>query len=93
MTSLAQQRQAIEHCLAMLRTYDRIDPTILEKAQAGCKTLAWLDKRQHLARALSELEKDAPGAAALAETFPDARVEFPRQRFDAIVNDLAEAAE
>lgn len=88
-TSLAKQRQAIEHCLAMLQTYDRIAPEILETAYAGCKTLAWLGKRQHLARAMAELDKDAPAAALIAETFPDARVEF--SRLDAIVNELAEA--
>lgn len=74
MTSIAKQRQAIEHCLAMLETYDRIAPEILGPARDGCRTLAWIEKRQHLVKAIHALDQDAPAVAALFETFPGATI-------------------
>lgn len=70
MTPLAKQRQALEHCLEMLETYDRIAPDVLEPARQGCLTLAWLEKRQHLVKAIAALDEQAPQLAALCDTFP-----------------------
>ena len=91
--SLAQQWQAIEHCLAMLQTYDRIAPEILAPASAGVDSLKFFGKRQHLARAMAELDKEAPGAAAIAETWPEAKVEIigsGRAAIDAVINRIVE---
>ena len=95
MTSIAKQRQAIEHCLAMLETYDRIAPEILAPARDGCRTLAWIEKRQHLVKAIHALDQDAPAVAALFETFPGATIaavratDGGRSAIDATINAIA----
>lgn len=75
MTSLAMQRQAIEDCLAFLEQSAPARRHLVDVAREGCRTLAWLDKRQHLVRALHELDKQAPGLADLLEAFPGTRIE------------------
>lgn len=75
MTSIAQQRQAIEHCLALLeRSPGYFSPDIRAAARQGCLTLAWIEKRQHLVKAIHALDQDAPAVAALFETFPGATI-------------------
>lgn len=74
MISLAQQRQAIEHCLALLESQRNVSPGILAAARQGCLTLAWLEKRQHLVKAIASLDEQAPQLAALCEAFPGIRL-------------------
>lgn len=74
MTSIAMQRQAIEDCLAYLEQAIPSRRHIIDVARAGCHTLAWLEKRQHLTRALHELDKQMPGLTELIESFPGTRI-------------------
>lgn len=73
-SSIAQQRQAIEHCLALLADNEPQFAHFIEQARDGCRTLAWLEKRQHLVKAIAELDKQAPQLAALFEAFPGLKI-------------------
>lgn len=73
-TSLAMQRQSIEHCLAHL---ERISPglaDVIAKAREGARTLAWLEKRQGLIKKIVALDRDEPALAALLVALPDAEI-------------------
>ena len=76
MRTLSAQRQAIEHCLAALESLSKGEyEDHLAVARQGCLTLGWFERRQELVRRVADLDKAAPGLAALLETFPDARIE------------------
>lgn len=72
--SLAAQRQAIEHCLALLRGSGSTEPEIIDAAYAGVETLRWLEGRADLVRSIARLDREQPALAALLATFPDARI-------------------
>lgn len=76
MSTLSEQREAIEECLSYLGTvlderesYSHINEALI-LAKAGCTSIAWIERRQELVRALYKLEQDAPEMAKLFEAFP-----------------------
>ena len=77
--SIAAQRQALRHCLALLGGAGQISDEIRRAAEAGIATLEWLDKRRHLTRALAELDRDAPELLALLDAFPGATITAVRE--------------
>lgn len=70
--SLAAQRQALRHCVEIARR--DLGPEIIAAAESGLATLSWLERRADLVRALAELDRTAPGLAALIEAFPGSRL-------------------
>lgn len=74
-TSLSMQRQAVEHCLALLESATDGHGDVINMARDACRTLAWFERRAELTRALVELEKaGGPFLAELCETFPGTRI-------------------
>ena len=70
--TLTAQRQALRHCVEIARR--ATGPEVIATAEAGLATLSWLERRADLVRALAELDRTAPGLAALLEAFPGARL-------------------
>lgn len=75
--SLPAQRQALRHCVEIARR--ATGPEVIATAEAGLATLAWLERRAELARALAELDRTAPGLAALLEAFPGSAIDVIRE--------------
>lgn len=73
-TSLAMQRQSIEHCLAHLERADSGLSDVIAKAREGVRTLAWLEKRQVLIKKIVALDRDEPALAALLVALPEAEI-------------------
>lgn len=71
-TSLAQQRQACEHLVALCR--DDVEDTILNAAKDACRSMAWFEKRYELIRLLIDLESHEPELAAFVEAFPGSKL-------------------
>lgn len=69
--SLAMQRQAVEHLLAL---HEDAASTVAASVRDACRTLAWMEKRQELIRAIADLNKRAPALAAILLEFPDAQI-------------------
>jgi hypothetical protein len=69
--SLAQQRQAVEHLLAL---FMQADSTITGAARQAVLTLAWLERRAELMRALDRLERERPDLVDLFRAFPGAEI-------------------
>ncbi len=70
-TSLALQRGAIEHLIAL---HDDDASTIIAAAKDGVRTLAWIERRQDLIRAIADLDRRAPAMAEILLAFPEARI-------------------
>lgn len=73
MSSLLQQRTAIEHCLVFAQQAG-VEDTILDNARSGCLSLAWFERREHLTKELIRLNKEAPYLAELLQAFPGGQV-------------------
>ena len=68
--SITQQRQALEHLIA-LNTYNE---TVTLAATQGVLTLAWLERRAELMKALDRLERQRPDLVDLFREFPGAEI-------------------
>jgi len=67
--SLSNQRRCVEHLIALhRRSVD--DDTILDGAKQAALTLAWLERRAELVKAIDALDKAAPELAALLLDMP-----------------------
>lgn len=89
MSSISMQRQAVEHCLALLESAMDGHDAVIATARDACRTLAWFERRSELVRALVDLEKRAPGLAELAQEFPGTRIEINRVKSDEALADGA----
>jgi hypothetical protein len=69
--SIAQQRQAVEHLLAL---FMQADSTITGAARQAVLTLAWLERRAELIKALDRLERERPDLVDLFKEFPGAEI-------------------
>ena len=76
--SLAQQRQAVEHLLAL---FMEADSTITGAARQAVLTLAWLERRAELMRALDRLERERPDLVDLFREFPGAEIADVRDMY------------
>ena len=74
--SLSFQRQCLEHLIALGAT--QVSDDVLEGARRGVLTLAWVERRQELLRALVELDRRAPALADIFRQWPEARIEEVR---------------
>jgi hypothetical protein len=72
--SLAQQRQAIEHLLVLQKRNNAWTDTIQEAAKQGALTLAWLERRSELMKALDRLERERPELVELLNAFPGSEI-------------------
>lgn len=73
--SISYQRQAIEHLIALREKDDtREVSSICDAAKQACITLAWLERRKELVRALDRLERERPDLAELFEAFPGSEI-------------------
>lgn len=84
MSTLTEQREAIEICLDQLEAFliqdkDAVPKSILETAKKGCTSMAWIERRQELVRALHKLQQDAPEMAKLFEEFPGSEIKEVRR--------------
>lgn len=79
--SLAQQRQSVEHVLAQTGR-DEPDDSIADAVRQACLTLAWLERRAELIRALDRLERERPELVDLFQAFPDTTIADVRNRYD-----------
>lgn len=87
--SISMQRQSIEHCLALLESSPaKPSPEVIANARRGCLTLAWFERRTEITRALAELERAAPGLAAMFQDYPGTKVTISRR--DYLASDDAE---
>lgn len=71
--SLSFQRQSVEHLIA--HSARHVSEDIISAARQAALTLAWLETRQDLIRAIVDLDKRAPRLAGLLEAFPGSRLE------------------
>ena len=69
--SLAQQRQAIEHLIAL---HGHEANTVATAAKQGALTLAWLERRSELVKALDRLERERPELVELLNAFPGSEI-------------------
>jgi hypothetical protein len=73
MSSLANQRSCVEHLIALhRRSVD--DDTILDGAKQAALTLAWLERRAELVKAIDALDKAAPELARLLLDAPGTQI-------------------
>jgi chloramphenicol 3-O-phosphotransferase len=79
--SLAQQRQAVEHLLALHNAAGRLDSTVIAAARQAVLTIAWLERHQELMRALDRLQRERPDLADLFREFPGAQIADVRPMF------------
>jgi hypothetical protein len=75
--SLSMQRQSIEHLLGVLesqgkRTKNDRWREMIETARYGCRTLAWIERREELIKKLVALEEAEPLLAEIVRAFPHA---------------------
>jgi hypothetical protein len=76
--SLALQRQAIENLLHILEQQGKTTKgnpqwlQMIETARHGCRTLAWIERREDLIRKIHALHEAEPTLAAVLASFPDA---------------------
>jgi hypothetical protein len=75
--SLSMQRQSIEHLLSVLesqgkRKKDDRWQQMIETARHGCRTLAWIERREDLIRKIHALHEAEPMLASILASFPDA---------------------
>ncbi len=70
--SLAMQRGAVEHMIAAAESAGVT--TAKEAARQAVLTLAWLERRQELVRALDRLERERPDLIELFEAFPGSEI-------------------
>lgn len=75
--SLAEQRQCVEHLIALAEK--TANPDVVAGARAAALTLAWFERRAELTRALADLAKRAPHLAAFFEMFPGATIADVRE--------------
>jgi hypothetical protein len=74
--SLSMQ-QSIEHLLSVLesqgkRKKDDRWQQMIETARHGCRTLAWIERREDLIRKIHALHEAEPMLASILASFPDA---------------------
>lgn len=69
--SLAMARQCVEHLIAL---HGRGDDTIVEGAKHAARTLAWLERRAELVKAIDALDKAAPELARLLLDAPGTQI-------------------
>jgi len=70
--SIAQQRQAVEHLIAL---HHNDEPTtVISAAKQLVLTAAWLESRAELLRALDRLERERPDLVDLFREFPGAEI-------------------
>jgi hypothetical protein len=86
--SLALQRQSLEHVLAVAGCHpaDLVSPEIKEACRIGILTLAWLERRQELMKALDRLERERPDLVDLFREFPGSQIADVRPMFPACHN-------
>lgn len=77
MSTLTEQREALEECIAF--AHGLVPKEKLALAQKGCLSMAWLERRQELVRALYKLQQDAPEMAKLFEEFPGSEIKEVRR--------------
>jgi hypothetical protein len=75
--SLSMQRQSIEHLLSVLESQGKRTKSdrwqqMIETARYGCRTLAWIERREDLIRKLVALEEAEPTLAEILRVFPHA---------------------
>jgi hypothetical protein len=75
--SLSMQRQSIEHLLSVLESQGKKSKSdrwlqMIETARYGCRTLAWIERREDLVRKINALHEAEPALAAILANFPDA---------------------
>lgn len=76
--SLTNQRSCVEHLIALHRNTLKGDvaiyDTVLEGAKAAALTLAWLERRAELVKAIAALDTAAPELARLLLDAPGATI-------------------
>jgi hypothetical protein len=75
--SLSMQRQSIEHLLSVLESQEKKSKSdrwqqMIETARYGCRTLAWIERREDLIRKINALHEAEPALASILASFPDA---------------------
>jgi hypothetical protein len=75
--SLSMQRQSIEHLLSVLESQGKKSKSdrwqqMIETARYGCRTLAWIERREDLIRKIHALHEAEPMLASILASFPDA---------------------
>ena len=82
--SIAQQRQAVEHLIAL---HGNEEPTtVISAAKQLVITAAWLERRAELMRALDRLERERPDLVDLFREFPGSQITDVRSMFPAFNN-------
>jgi hypothetical protein len=77
--SIAQQRQAVEHLIALHR--DDTPMTVVAAAKQLVLFAAWLERRAELLRALDRLERERPDLVDLFREFPGSQIADVRSMF------------
>ena len=68
--SLAMQRQCVEHVVALAESQAGVvSASVREGCRQAALTLAWLERRQELMRALDRLERERPELVELLNAF------------------------
>jgi hypothetical protein len=73
------QRGAVEHMIAAAESAGIT--TALEPARQAVLTLAWLERRRELMKALDRLERERPDLVDLFREFPGAQIADVRPMF------------
>ena len=82
MSSLSQQRQAVEHLYNLCKSQGIATETVLEQAMSAAKSIGWFERREGLVRELVRLDAEAPYLAELMRQFPGSQVKSIRNFMD-----------
>jgi hypothetical protein len=85
--SPAYQRQCVEHLLAYVESQaSDMSATVREGCRQAVLSLAWIERRQELLRALDHLERQRPDLVDLFRVFPEATISDVREKHDNFCN-------
>lgn len=74
-TSLAMQRQCVEHLLAFAESRaGDMSASVIEGCRQAVLSLAWIERRQDLIKALDRMERHRPDLAEIFKEFPNAEI-------------------
>jgi hypothetical protein len=71
--SLPMQIASLRHCVAAARQGD-VDDRIIEDAEAGIKSLEWLERNPEIIREVRRLYLEHPAILAILSEFPGSLV-------------------
>lgn len=69
-TSLPRQIAALRHCISLADADERVR----EDAEAGLKSLEWLDRNTEIIREVARLMKETPFVIEILREFPGAQI-------------------